>query len=133
MPKGQEIYDRAIALLNERDANGSYHIDAGDFTTNAVALINILAFRLKYDQCIVTGTTVNENNWANLSIKTLNDNLSLDVKLAMGVLPYGLAALLIMEEDGERSKYFYSLFKEAEEQLLFFHKRGKRHPVSNVY
>lgn len=132
MRKAREIFDMALALINERDSSGAYHSDVEDFEKNATSMITLLNQRLLYLQCHITGRDISNTTW-DRTITSLDDPLTLNDKILLHVMPYALASMLILEEDSQRSAYFYSLFKDAEEKVMREHKKGKRKSITNVY
>ncbi len=131
--KARKIYERALALINERDGDGAYHADVRDFEKNAPEVMNSLISLLVCTDAVMKNKRVRESDLDYEGIKALDDEVPLHPALSSGVLPFALASLLVLEEDAERSSYFYKLFRDAEERLLSGFATGKRGPVVSVY
>ncbi len=112
------VYERALSLINERDAKGAYHSDIQDFEENADELINSLVTLLIADESIVTKVPIRELEEKLEKVTSLDSEVPLHISLCSGVLPYLLASVLISEEDSGRADYFYNLFKEAESRVV---------------
>lgn len=69
-------------------------------------------------------------------LETIEDNVDLEDNICMGVLPYGLAARLLGQEDTAMSSYFSQLYysglgsaAESSEDKI----KGKQVPGNNIY
>ncbi len=69
-------------------------------------------------------------------LETIEDNVDLEDNICMGVLPYGLAARLLGQEDNAMSSYFSQLYysglgsaAESSEDKI----KGKQVPGNNIY
>lgn len=131
--KARKVYERALALINERDGEGAYHADTRDFERNAPEVMNSLISLLVATDAVMKNKKVRENDGYYESISGLDDEVPLHPALSSGVLPFALASLLVLEEDAERSGYFYKLFRDAEQKLLSAFATGKRGSVVSVY
>lgn len=126
--KGKVIYDMAANLLGVKTVDGGDHADCTDYLSRAPDLINILIAETMYLDRRLKGDSEAEAVY----ISGLESEIAQDERLCYGVMPYGLAALLIAEEDGE-------LYKIMREQYLLAVRRleeavvGKRHPIEDRY
>ncbi len=125
---GEELYDLALQLLGYKNADGTDNADCDDLKNRAVGLINILlAENLTLDRMLRQDSTVMPTY-----IDSLEDKLHCHGRLIRAVLSYGLAALLVGEEDGAvygimRDKYL-SGAKKVEEEAV-----GVRHGITDCY
>lgn len=125
---GKELYDLALQLLGFKNADGSENPDCMDLSSRAVSLTNILlAETLWLDRILKKdGEAVAEY------LRTDRDEIACHSLLANGVLPYGLAALLVAEEDDRTYKIMYERYllgiKELKEAAV-----GARHEIDDCY
>lgn len=110
-----EIYTLALALLGvERAA-------APDYTARVPALINTLL-----GQCLPADNRMRLGQEQPLReaiprVHALGDTIDLNEALCLLVLPYGLAALLVLDEDAARAGFFHNTFLET---LELFRRSG---------
>ncbi len=128
-----QVYKRAMALINERDSGGAYHSDVSDFEHNAPELINSLVTLMWLDQCIIEERSVRDFAWDFEPITSLNDEIPLHESLVSGALPFGLASLLLLEEDSQRADYFYRLYVNARDSVVASFASTKRTSVQDIY
>lgn len=131
--KARQAYERALALINERDSGGAYHTDVADFEKNAPELINSIVTLLWVDECIVRNIAMREINWNFEPIRALDDEIPLHEALASGVLPFALASFLILEEDSERADYFYRLYTNARSTVVSAFSSAEHGSVRDIY
>lgn len=129
----RQVYQRALAFINERDGSGAYHADVSDFELNAPEILNTAITLLLPAQSIIEGKKIRELDISLESIKTLDDEIPLHYALSSGVLPFYLASVIILEEDRERADYFFKLFKESEERVLKGYSNLNHTSIKNVY
>lgn len=104
--KVQEIYDITMALMDEMKNDGTVDTDSTkDYTARTPGILTILQTEV-----------VIELKKKGVDIDTLDrltrmsDECDLEDDICMGVLPYGLAARLLGQEDTSLSNYFSSLY-----------------------
>lgn len=129
----RQVYKRALALINERDGSGAYHSDVNDFELNAPEIINTVITLLLPSQSIIEGKKVRDLNIPLEAVKTLDDTVPLHEALASAVMPFYLASIIILEEDSQRSDYFFRLFRESEERIVRGYSQLTHSSVKNVY
>lgn len=100
---GRDIYDLAADLLACKNADGSDSPDCTDYVSRAPALLSILlAENIHVDRLL------RDNREARpLPVSSLDDELECHDILGRCVLPYGLASLLVADEDPELSQQLY--------------------------
>lgn len=131
--KVRQAYERAMALINERDSGGEYHSDVMDFEKNTPELVNTAVTLLWLDDCVIREVPVRDISWSFQPVADMEDTIPLHDALASGVLPFLLASLLILEEDHSRAEYFYGLYTNARGRIMSAFATAHRGSVKNVY
>lgn len=102
----RDIYNAALAIMNESDPDGGY---AG----RTAAIVNTLigdCWRVSEQHRFGPHST-----WKPVS--SLDDTVSgIDVTLCLAAMPYGLAAMLYLDEDPVRSRSWWSVYQEQYEK-----------------
>lgn len=130
--KAREIYERALALLQEQNADGADY-DTGAFEASAPRLIGLLSALLEELDLHVKGRRFHENQSLPREIKSLDDEVLLHPVICAGVLPLGLAFLLISEEDASRASFFFNLYEREKDALRRRFRKARRHRITSVY
>jgi len=101
--KANEIYVSALAIMNEQDADNSYK-------DRSVPIINALMSQCyQYTEEYESGL---RSGWT--PITELNDEVvGFDKTMVLGVMPYGLAAALFLDEDGARANSWQQQYEEG--------------------
>lgn len=103
---GKEIYDLAAHLLACKNSDGSDNADCADYTSRSPALINILmAENLRLDRSLRS-----DNSIRTVPITDLGEQVRCHELIAYGLLPFGLASLLIADENTELSRTLYERY-----------------------
>lgn len=103
---GRGIYELAIQLLACKNSNGSDNPDCADYVSRAPALISILlAENLKTDRLLR-----NDYSVRSLPISHLDEKVNCHDLVSHGILPFGLASLLVADEDPELSHSLYERY-----------------------
>lgn len=131
--KVRQAYERAMALINERDSGGDYHSDAVDFEKNAPELVNTAVTLLWPDDCVIREVPVRDISWDFKPVASMEDDIPLHDALASGVLPFALASFLVLEEDHARSEYFYGLYTDARSRIVSAFANARHGSVKNIY
>lgn len=117
----QQVFDAAIYMMDEQsEANGNTGTaDTKEYKFRTVPIINTLLPQLypysdNYDTS-GTGRPVCPRLLlpAESSAVDFTQEIPLDDTLALGVLPYGLAAHLLASENTELSAWFFSRYNQA--------------------
>lgn len=109
MTNAQWVFDRAIDLMDEGDpVTGARDTGATlGYKNRTLGLLNVLGRECaNYSQL--------EEGWRELL--DLEEELPLEEFLAQGVLPYGLAAQLLREEDPAAANFFQQRYEELLER-----------------
>lgn len=115
MTNGQWVFEHAIALMDSGDeATGK--MDSGSvraYKHRAPGILNLLGEECAgYDE---------RGSWT--PPESLEEDLPLEDGLCRGVLPYGLAAHLLLEEDPAAANFFQQRYEELLER---WRRRGAR-------
>ncbi len=108
MTDGQWIFERAMALMDAGDeVTGRQDVGATrPYKHRTLSILNILGRECaRYDP---------GHGWREL--EGLEEAVELDEELAQGVLPYGLAAHLLLEEDPAAASFFQQRYEELLER-----------------
>lgn len=104
MTTGQAVFERAIGLMDSGDETTG-QMDTGStrpYKHRALGILNLLGQECR--------GYAREKNWA--EAESLEEPLKLDDELCQGVLPYGLAAHLLLEEDPAAANFFQQRYEE---------------------
>lgn len=107
MTNGQWIFEHAIALMDSGD-EATGQMDTGStraYKHRTASILNLLG-----QEC----AGYSAEKWTPLT--DLEAELSLDDGLCQGVLPYGLAAHLLLEEDPAAANFFQQRYEELLER-----------------
>lgn len=100
----EDIYKSALAIMNETDSDSSYK-------GRAVSIINMLLSQC-YQYSEFYDNKASRANWTPVSY--LTDTIQMfDQSLLLGVIPYGLAAALYLDEDPLRANSWQQLYEEG--------------------
>lgn len=125
--KGIDIFEAALDIIGERQSDGDLPTDVGFFQSRAVSYINIVLAECAPYQARLCGELIDFT-----PINSLDDRIDIDVRLAIGAMPYGVASLYLLSEGDERYELFRTIF---ENMLLKVMRYGtaKTHNIVNVY
>lgn len=104
MTTGQAVFERAIGLMDGGD-EATGEMDTGStrpYKHRALGILNLLG-----QEC--QGYS-HESVWR--EAESLEEPLQLEDGLCQGVLPYGLAAHLLLEEDPAAANFFQQRYEE---------------------
>ncbi|MBR3837076.1 MAG: hypothetical protein IKJ74_02930 [Clostridia bacterium] len=123
MKTAQKIYEKSLALLGQ---------DTGEntkgFEMRAPALINLLMAQLSDLDLALKGKLSTESG-SLVQICSLQDAVGMEDVIVLSLAPLGLAALLIQEEEPERSRFFWQLYQNERLALQEKSRFGRRHKV----
>lgn len=128
----QEIYDITMALMDEMLDNGGVdYASTLDYTARTPGILTILQ-----TEVVMTFKAKGIDIDTLDRLTAMTDDVDLDENICMGVLPYGLAARLLGQEDKEMSSYFsqqYNLKLEDAADSSDDRIKGKQVSGDNVY
>lgn len=112
----QEIFDIAIHLMDsQNESTGStMTTDTKEYSLRTPSLINALIDQVYpySDTYPAVETGANTERPYLVSVTELSDSLDLDNYICRNVLPYGLAALLLTEENPTLANFFWQTYLE---------------------
>lgn len=110
----QAVFDKAVFLIDAQSSRGATDgADAQEYRVRAIGILNNLL-----DKVYPVSTTFPEV-WqggarpALDDIESFSDTLELDARILRDVLPNGLAAGLLAQEDPALANYFRQCFEEG--------------------
>ena len=100
-----DVFDAAMGIMDELDAEGGAQTaDTAEYMLRAPAIVNALISELK----ILTGEY---DDW--LPVESLDDLVPAgDTSYALGALPYGLAANLLVDENPSAASFYLQRYAE---------------------
>ena len=111
--KVQDIYDITMALMDEMKDNTTVdstpevdYPQNRDYQARTPGILTILQ-----TQVVMFLKRFGADIDFNERLETMEDEVELDDSICMGVLPYGLAARLLGQEDKDLSSYFSNLYE----------------------
>lgn len=112
---GQTIFDMAITLMGEMDDNGNTDwADTVEYRNRALNILNVL--RNEVYQYSDTYKTQKKNFPGKRPVcplmESLDDEIGIDDVMAQTVLPYGLAAHLLLDENDNMAAFFNKRYQE---------------------
>ena len=129
----QKALEYALDLINQRSEDGDYTPNISDYEKNVLSYINILTVSLYELDCKIKGITCNIDDVTPKSISSPEDELILHDAVCKSVLPYGLAFMILLEEEPERAERFHALYKEEWARLEKMCTKCRRRPITEVY
>lgn len=118
---GMDVFQRAITMMDELDDSGKYrHDDTVEYQNRTVAILNILQGELYF----YSDTFPKWQEWdagrrpVLQPITSLYETLDLDDYCAGTVMPYGLAAHLLLDENPTAAGFFQQRYEELLRGLM---------------
>lgn len=112
--RAQTIYDITMALMDEMLDSGGVDVNSTkDYLARTPGILTILQ-----TECIIALKKLGAKVETLDAIKKMTDDVDLDDDICMGVLPYGLAARLLGQEDASLSHNFSSLYASKLESAV---------------
>ena len=110
----QYVFELAMAQIDElNEANGAADTsDTREYKNRTVPIINILRGEL-YPYSDTYKVTTPGKRPICRKVENISDEIDLDDYICQTVLPSGLAARLLMQEDPTSAKYFQQLYEEG--------------------
>lgn len=112
----QDIFDIAIRLMDsQNESTGSTETaDTKEYRLRTVSLLNSILDRAfpysdNYREAL---EEADGKRPICPKVAELADEVALDERICTGALPYGLAGLLLLEEDPSRANFFWQTFLE---------------------
>lgn len=113
MRTGQEIFDVAVRLMDaQNETTGATDTaDTREYRVRAVSLLNSILDRA-YPSSDNYPDPESGKRPVAAKLETLDDPVEMDDYICLGILPYGLAGLLLTEESPAMSDFFWQTFLE---------------------
>ena len=124
MKKAEEIYQTALLLLGEDSAE-----ETAAFETRYLPLLNLLLAETRELCDALRGDRKNEH----VQVTGPLDPVGVPDAVAEGLLPLGLAGLLIQGEEPERAAFFLNRYDTERLRLESRGRKGRRHAISRPY
>lgn len=115
MTLANDIYNKALVLMDAQSDN-----DTSEYQLKSVPILNTLCNDLyPFSDTLVEPDSPNRHPVCP-EIESLSDEMALDDKICRQIMPWGLAGLLLMDENPSTAQFLWSRYEELFEQL----KRG---------
>ena len=106
--RAQTIYDITMSLMDERKNDGSVDVNSTkDYLARSPGILTILQTEIILELKKV-GAKVSSLD----EITNMTQDIDLEDDICFGIVPYGLAARLLAQEDTALSNYFSSLYDD---------------------
>lgn len=129
----QNIFDTAIALMDEVDESGATDTsDTLEYKNRTILILNILVQELYPYSDTFKKPKAGKRNTANV-LSRMTDYVDLDDYIASAVLPYGLAAHLLLEENPTAANYFQQRYDELKMRLRTEGLLAESEDIEDVY
>lgn len=106
----RKVYQAALALMGDNER------EAADYEPQVVPLVNMMLIELFDANNSVREQAGLERLTEIPQAQELNDDVAYDLRIAGGVLPYGLAAKLSLEDSPGKASYFNGEYMERRAQ-----------------
>ena len=118
---GMDVFQRAITMMDELSDEGKYkYEDTDEYRNRTLAILNVLCNEL-YPYSDTYPKYVEWENGRRPVLKPLSDlytAIDLDDYCAGTVLPYGLAAHLLLDENPTSASFFQQRYEELKNALM---------------
>ena len=114
-------------IIGERQGDGNLPTDVSFFQSRAVSYINIVLAECAPYQARLCDEVIDF-----APIASLDDRIDIDARLAIGAIPYGVAALYLLSEGDDRYELFHTIYENALLKVMRYG-TAKLHSISNVY
>jgi len=118
---GMDVFQRAITMMDELNDEGKYrHDDTTEYLNRTTAILNILQNELYpySDTCPKYTEWEKGRRPVLLPLADLYTAIDLDDYCAGTVMPYGLAAHLLMDENPSTASFFQQRYEELKAALM---------------
>lgn len=134
---GMDVFQRAITMMDELNDEGKYrHDDTEEYRQRTLAILNVLQNELYpySDTCPKYTEWEKGRRPVLLPLEDLYTAIDLDDYCAGTVLPYGLAAHLLLDENPSSAGFFQQRYDELKAMLMRgVGKTGVSEDIEDVY
>lgn len=127
--KAKEILKAALALMGEQE--GGY--ETAGFEPHAYGMMETLWWELDELDCALKRIRPDADNRLPPTLSSGEEEVMLHPLICRSVLPFGLAHLLLLEEDPSRAAQFLKRYEAQRKALKKRFDRPVRHQIRNVY
>lgn len=107
----QWVFETAVHLMDRTSSGVADHAGTQEYKSRCTAILNVLC-----GECFAASDTFSHTRGGTRPLcpvlEGLEEELALDDTLCRTVLPYGLAAHLLLEEDPSSSSFFQQRYEE---------------------
>ena len=118
---GMDIFQRAITMMDELNDDGKYkYEDTDEYRHRTLAILNVLQGELyPFSDTYKKNSEWQEGRRPVLTpLFSMGDAIDLDDYCAGTVLPYGLAAALLLDENPTSANFFQQRYDELKVSLM---------------
>ena len=134
---GMDVFQRAITMMDELNDAGKYrHDDTVEYQNRTLAILNVLQNELyPYSDTFPKWQEWETGRRAVLMpLGSLSEEIDLDDYCAGTVLPYGLAAHLLLDENPSTAGFFQQRYDELRAMLMSGSgKRAESEDIVDLY
>ena len=129
MTTAQEVFDIAVRLMDaQNESTGATETaDTKEYRLRAPSLLNSILDRAYPASDNYPGSDARSRPICP-KVQKMTDEIRLDERICTGILPYGLAGLLLTEENPSLANFFWQTFLEQLEEA----KRGVPAGIDSV-
>lgn len=129
MTTAQQVFDIAIHLMDaQNESTGSTETaDTKEYRLRTPSLLNSILDRA-YPASDTWPEAVDRKRPICPKVTDMTDEIDLDERICTGILPYGLAGLLLTEENPDLANFFWQTFLEQLEEA----KRGAPSDIDSI-
>jgi len=117
MTTGQQIFDMAMVLIDEQDprTGATDRSENSEFRVRSAGILNLLM----QEVCPLDAewTRARERGASPRIVTGLENPLDMSDRVSRGLLPYGLAGLLVLEENPACAQCFLSKYASLKEEF----------------
>lgn len=104
MTTGKDIFSAAMSIMDELSAAGeAVHSDTMEYEQRAPAILNVMLTEIK----VLRGDA---SDW--LPLEGLDEPVPVETNYALGAMPYGLAANLLVDENPTAASFYQQRYEE---------------------
>ena len=117
MTNAQRVFDLTMALMDEMSESGQADTaDTKEYKNRTLNILNVLRGELYPYSDTYKNSDDNKRPIADV-IENFEDGISLDDYICQSVLPYGLAAHLLLDENPNSASFFQQKYDELKSML----------------